>query len=302
MNINQMTKKLLPGFISILLLTFLVLVVSSGKPAPNQIPSVEKGIELNWKLEENDSLYYRTVMTTIGESSFDIDFGGLFDKITDSTDTKTDEFGKKFFNKLKDHYNQSNMVSILTNSEYFDDVINIEMVVEQKKETEGGDDKGEVIKMMESMLTGIMLRGSIHKNGSLHSFWMQGRQKNLLSLFFELPAGSVNKGDSWTMENVSFISNDQNFICRTAEKKNLVTLTDIKVISGETIAVMDYDILESVTGDFLKQKSAMKFIYKARAEFSLDRGKWISYNGIMSLEASGIMNSKQKQKFALIEL
>ena len=45
----------------------------------------------------------------------------------------------------------------------------------------------------------------------------------------------------------------------------------------------------------------MKFIYKAQAEFSVDKGKWVSYNGIMSLNASGFMNSVQKKKFALIE-
>jgi hypothetical protein len=156
-----------------------------------------------------------------------------------------------------------------------------------------------------------MLRGSVYKNGSLHSFWMKNNQKNLLSLFFELPNKELKKGDSWILSNVNFIGNDHNFICKKAEKKNQITLTDIRKLNGETIAVIDYNILEYVFGDFNtpaflgneagSKKTEMKFIYKAQAEFSVEKGKWISYNGIMSLDASGALNSVQKKKFALIE-
>lgn len=45
----------------------------------------------------------------------------------------------------------------------------------------------------------------------------------------------------------------------------------------------------------------MKFINKARTEFSIDERKWISYNGIIALNALRVMNSVQKKKFALIE-
>lgn len=184
------------------------------------------------------------------------------------------------------------------------------MVAEEKNKKDDDEVDG-MNKMMNSMMKGTILRGSVYKNGSLHSFWMKSNQKNLLSLFFELPNKTVSIGDSWTLKNVNFIGNDQNFICRKAKKKNLITLIDIKEKDGETVAVINYDILEFVSGDFNSpsffgngggnKPTEMKFIYKAQAEFSIDKGKWISYNGIMSLEASGVMTSVQKQKFALIE-
>ena len=49
------------------------------------------------------------------------------------------------------------------------------------------------------------------------------------------------------------------------------------------------------------EKTVMKFVFKAQAEFSIEEGKWVSYNGIMAFESSGVMTSSQKQKFALIE-
>lgn len=303
-----MTKKLIYGITSTILLSTLVLIACSN--TSDKSNSTENGIELNWKLSDNDSLSYKTVMTEIGESSFEMDLGGLFDKITDSTKTDKDQFGKDFFNKLKDQYNNTNLLTILSNSIDFKDVINIEMVAEQKDNKED-EEKDEMKKMMNSMMKGTMLRGSVYKNGSLHSFWMKNSQKNLLSLFFELPNKPVSKGETWTLNNVNFIGNDQNFICRKAEKRNIITLSDIKGIEGQTIAVIDYDILEYVSGDFNSpaffgnegenKTTTMKFIYKAQAEFSIDEGKWISYNGIMSLDASGVINSVQKKKFALIE-
>lgn len=301
-----MTKKLIYGITSIILLSTFVLIACSKTSGKNN--STENGIELNWKLSENDSLSYKTVMTEIGESFFEMDFGELFDKITDSTKSDKGQFPKNFFNKLKNQYNNTNLTTILTNSSDFKDVINIEMIAEEKKED---DETDEMKKLMNSMMKGTMLRGSIYENGSIHSFWMKSNQKNLLSLFFELPNKSINEGDTWTLNSVNFIGNDQNFICRKAEKKNIITLSEIKEIEGRTIAVIDYDILEYVSGDFKSpaffgneggnKTTTMKFIYKAQAEFSIDEGKWISYNGIMSLDASGVMNSVQKTKFALIE-
>jgi len=305
-----MTKKIIYGITSTILLSTFVLIACSNTSDNNNSNSTENTIDLNWKLSEKDSLYYKTVMTEIGESSFEMDFGGLFDKITDSTNTDKDQFGKNFFNKLKNQYNNTNLVTILTNSSDFEDVISIEMVAEQKEKKEN-DETDEIKRMMNSIMKGTMLRGSIYKNGAIHSFWMKSNQKNLLSLFFELPNKPIKKGETWTLNNVNFIGNDQNFICRKAEKKNIVTLSDIKEIDGQTIAVIDYDILEYVSGDFnspaffgnegANKTTTMKFIYKAKAEFSIDDGKWISYNGIMSLDASGVMNSVQKKKFALIE-
>jgi hypothetical protein len=108
------------------------------------------------------------------------------------------------------------------------------------------------------------------------------------------------------------IGNDQNYICKEAIKVNIVTLTDIIERDGETIAIVDYNIREFVSGDFVNPgfsgkpgkstETIMEFLYSAQGEFSVDQGKWLSLNGILSLDATGIMSSNQKQKISLVEV
>lgn len=305
-----MIRKILFSFIGLVSLFFILLISCS-----NTNNNTKKDIVLHWKLSQNDTLRYKTVMNEIGESSFQLNFGKLFDTLTKSTGSNDKSTGKDFFNKLQHQFNDTQLTSMLTRSQDFKNVIDIAMVVDSDEKEdeislEDDDEVAKIQKMMNSMMKGTMLRGSIHTDGSLHSFWMKSNQKNLLSLFFELPNTPISKGDTWTLDNVNLISNDQNFICREAKKKNTITLTDIKEINGEIIAVIDYDVLEYVSGDFNAPtllgtdsgtKTTMEFVYKAQAEFSIDKGKWISYNGILSLDASGVMESKQRKKFSLIE-
>lgn len=305
-----MNRKITYSIINIIILSTISFVACSNRIDENNIEVTKKVVKLQWKLSNNDTIFYKTVMSEIGESSFEADFGGIFKKDTNSTKTGVNKLGNDFFKKLKDQYNNTNLVTRLTKSPDFNAVVDIEMIAEQKdkKEVNGKD---EARSFMSSMMKGTMLRGSVNTDGSLHSFWMKNSQKNLLSLFFELPNKPIKKGDTWTLHNVNFIGNDQNFVCRKAKKENTITLTDIKEINGETIAIINYNIIEFVSGDFKMPKyfgssgknktTEMEFVYKAQAEFSINKGKWINYNGIMSLNASGMMNSVQKKKFALIE-
>jgi len=89
-------------------------------------------------------------------------------------------------------------------------------------------------------------------------------------------------------------------------------MVDIKKVKGESIALLKYDIVEYVKGNFFmpsfggggkeggETPSIMKFTHQAVGEFSIDKGRWISYDGIMSLVSSGVMNTKKKTKFTLI--
>ena len=275
-----------------------------------QANDTDSSVDLQWKLKPGDTLTYETVLTEIEASSIDIDFGGLFDQIVDSTDVENKDIGKTLFKQLKNLQANTNLVTRLTSSENVAEVINIETIAIPKEENEHSDEDG-ISPMMNAMMRGTMLRGSVYKSGNVHSFWVKSSQKNLISLFFELPTRAISIGDSWELKNVNLIANDQNFICKEAQRKNKVTFTELKIVDGETIAVIEYDVLEYVSGDFStpaifgnekgNQKTTMKFIYKAQGEFSVDQGKWVIYNGIMSLDATGALNTTQKQKFALVE-
>jgi hypothetical protein len=90
-----------------------------------------------------------------------------------------------------------------------------------------------------------------------------------------------------------------------------VTLIDIKTINGEKIAVLKYNIVEYVKGDFNtpsffgnvggQKETMMKFTHQGIAEFSVDKGRWVNYDGIMSLETTGVMTTNQNTKFTLID-
>lgn len=106
----------------------------------------------------------------------------------------------------------------------------------------------------------VSLRGSVCENGDIHSFWTKSNQMNLLSLFAQLPNKKVVVGESWPLD-VKLINCDQNFTCKSSSHKNMVTLKKIQVVEGEVVAVLNYDILESVQGVFdmslMKQMSSI---------------------------------------------
>ena len=283
-------------------------------------PANAETVKLQWKISPEDTLKYKTIMNDIGEQKLEMNFGGMFDKLFDSIPEKDKLFGKDFFNKLQKSFNDTDFITLLTDSKYFDNTVDIAMYTvadnpflsnnndKDDNEAEKKEDEDMFVKLLKKMMRGIMLRGNVYKTGGLQSFWLKSGQKNLVSLFFELPDKELKVGDKWTLDNVNLISFDQNFICEKADKKNVVILSDIITENNEKIAVIDYDIYEYAEGifenPFLDNKvdTKMKMVYKAQAKFSITQGKWVSYTGIMSLDATGFLDSKQKKKFALIEI
>ena len=270
-------------------------------------------VDLKWKIAKDEKLSYLTVMSDIDTSSIEMDFGGLFKALSDSSENGIKE-SKEFFKKFNQAFKNQDYVTTLTNKG--NRVIDIVMTAkpkEQSKETDidkANSKEAEIMKMMQSMTQGVVLRGSVYESGGIHSFWIKSTQKNLISLFFELPTNPVKVGDKWSLD-INLITNDQNFECDSAYKKNEVTLNEIKVVNGDSIAVLKYNIDEYVKGDFNtpsffgseggKKETLMRFSHQGIAEFSVNNGRWISYDVIMSLEATGIMTANKKTKYSLIK-
>lgn len=243
-------------------------------------------VQLKWKIDRNEELNYFTTMSEIDSSYFDMDFGGLNESLSGTTDEGIEE-SKDFFKKLNDLPQNQNLVTTLTNRR--NGVIDIVMTSKA-----------------------VVIRGSVYETGGVHSFWVKSTQKNLIALLFELPTKPLKIGDIWPLD-INLIENDQNFTCDDAHKINEVTLIDIKIIDGETIAVLKYNIMEYVHGIFISLSSIdnesdvtetetmMKLTHHGLAEFSVDKGRWISYDAIMSMEMTGIMTVNQKTKLTLKE-
>lgn len=291
----------------LILIIFLTFITTATFAQKNQT------IDLKWKIGENEKLNYATVMRDIDTSSVEMDFSGLFKSLSDSSENGLKE-SKAFFKKLNDVFKNLDYVTTLSTEE--DGVIDIVMTTRPKenlkevKQNSTDSKEAEMLKMMQSMNQGVVLRGSVYETGGIHSFWVKSNQKNLIAIFFQLPTAPVKIGDKWPLD-INLIANDENFECDSAYKINEVTLTDIKKVGGETVAVLKYNILEYVNGDFNtpslfgseggNKETMMKFSHQGIAEFSVDKGRWITYDAILSLEASGVMTANKKTKFTLIK-
>ncbi len=272
----------------------------------------EKSVDLRWKIAKDEKLNYTTVMSEIDTSTTEVNFEGFFKDLSDSSGVAP-HLAKNFFKDMSRSIQDLDYVSSLTSKG--NGVVDIVMYTVPKPENAEKENSSEeevgmnMAKMMQRMTNGVMLRGSVFATGGMHSFWVKSDQKNLISLLFELPAKPVKVGDKWSLD-IQLISNDQNFECDSSYKLNEVTLTDIKTVNGETIAVLNYQLVEYVQGNYTMpaffgdksevKKTTMKFVFQGLAEFSIDKGRWISYEGNMGLDSSGVMTSHKKTRFALI--
>lgn len=282
-----------------LLIGVLILLVSAALGQGRR----GKAVNLNWKIGENEVLSYSTAMDQIDTSLIELHFGKAFD-------TGSEE--RSVFDRLNEVMTHLDYVTTLSRK---GDVIDVVMSAKPKEPISNtawdsiDANSKEMAQLMQSMITAVKLRGSVYKNGGIHSFWVKTNQKNLIALFFQLPTEPVKVGDTWGLE-VNLISNDQNFRSDSSYHKNEVRLVEVKKVKGETIAVLRYDIVQYVDGVFdtpsffgkgSEKESIMKFSHQALAEFSVDYGRWISYNGIMSMDATGAMNAHQKTRFSLVK-
>ena len=236
-------------------------------------------VDLKWKIA--DTLTYNTVMQEV-----------FLEKSIEQSES--DSISKKMNGMFKAMQNQLSALKYET--KLFPDKngnVDIAMMLKEEKE----DTTETLFSGMTKMNGNVLLRGKVSPEGKLLSFYYKEAQKNLISILFELPTKPVAVGDQWNL-NVSMISMDQNFKADTLYKKNVVRLKDIKTENRTKIAVIEYDIEEFVSGDlsnkvmtmFSKEtadkKIFMKISHKATAEFDLEKGYWILYDGIMNIETN----------------
>ncbi len=253
--------------------------------------------DLTWKLKTGEVIEYKTIMQVVEQSDTSVD--ELFNDI-ESFDSQDYSFFKEEMDKINKDLQNTKMKTLL----YKDNknIIQIKMLAEFDKTQEDES----LLKRIIDINDGVMLRGAVNPNGSIQSFWLKSAQKNLISMFFELPSEPILIGDKWEMD-INFIGNDQSFICKHSNKINEVTLLDVISKDGEDVALLKYKIEEYVFGDFNSPISEtgkstelkMIFTFEALAEFSISDGRWIKYEGILNQEISGYMDNTTVQKISL---
>ncbi len=268
-------------------------------------------VELNWKINPGDTISYKTIMARIDSSVIKYNFGKIFNLGSDSTDIEADEAAKLY----KELSSIDNVDTITNLSCKKDSIVDIEMVAKAVKDIKEliPDSLKKYLEYMpnETPNQSILLRGSVYKTGGIHSFWLTKGQKNALAVFFELPQKPVKAGDSWKID-INFISTNQYFECDTSYKSNKVTLASLRETQdNDTIATIKYEITEYIKGNYYVPslfssttdtvKMEMKVSYQAKAEFSVTKGRWISYEGILHQYSKGLVDADIFMRYALIK-
>ncbi len=105
-------------------------------------------------------------------------------------------------------------------------------------------------RMARKMEGTVQLRGEITPRGKIVSFYLEGRQKNLVAMMLELPGRPVKVGDTWPLE-MNLISMGHGFVCDRAAHRNQAKLVAVtETPDGDRVATIEYLVLEGVEGTF----------------------------------------------------
>jgi hypothetical protein len=268
----------------------------------------QEAVFLKWKLQPNEVISYKTTMQEIDTANHrDLTMDGLIKSA--GIDENAADF-QKVFKQLNKEAQFSNFITYLKKNPK--NTINVDLYLKDttvKSINDTGkmaDIQHSMQEMMAKMNKGIMLRGVINEDGTIESFYTKNDQKNLIAALFELPGRSVKLGDTWAID-VHFLSMDQNFKCDSSFRRDIVKVVAINNTGNEHIVTLKYDILEYVSGDFNSpfgnnspMKTSMKMTHIALANFSIEKGRWISYDGVMALSATGMMAMQTTKKISLV--
>lgn len=246
-------------------------------------------IRLIWKINPNQPIGFKTSFDQLDINDFTFDLGQNEDEVSENLkqliEQRRNEFENTSFITLMKTNNRGNIETKMFSEKY----------------------ASKTSKSQNLSLDGILLRGEINNKGKTKSFYVKNDQKNLLSILFELPSKPIKLNDTWPIK-VNFIEVDQSFVCDSSEKINEVKLINILKESYDTIAVLRYNLIESVEGyiynsrDKTKKDLKMEISFKGIAEFSITQGRWNKFNGIIEHNQTGFMYSNSKQKISLVPI
>lgn len=246
-------------------------------------------VSLKWKLHPSENLSYLVIDNKTIHSA----------NKTDSTSSSIDV--KSLFYGPKESYSGSDTL-LCQMSTKGNGIININWINYNNSIRPTGVDTATAFTWQESTSGDTVLRGSLFENGNIHSFY--STQSDYLAFYFELPNRKIKVGESWQVDfNVIYF--DEGFICDSAYKLNSVTLSDVLVKKEDSIAIINYDLVEYVSGNyhgrmFGRNKVRMEFRHKATGEFSINKGRWLSYQATQTTETIGLMDPKTVSKVSFV--
>jgi hypothetical protein len=263
-----------------------------------------EAVILRWKLKPGEVITYKTIMQQTDSTAPSVKFNGGIWK-----DTAMNNNLKKTLTQLNKAMQGDSLKTYLKLNNK--DLITVEMHMSAPKQAVysdtifSGNDMHKFMALMNKMNAGIMLSGTIHEDGSIASFYTNSSQKNIIEMLFKLPEKAVKVGDTWPLD-INYISMDQNFVCDSSYKKNEVIVVAYINKDGDKIVTLKYNILEYVHGSFSTPfdnkpvQTSMEMGYLGTANFSVEKGRWLNYEGIMKVISTGIVSVEENKRFELV--
>ena len=305
-----------PKMLFLLIITVPVLFGCSPPAADSPEQSNSDAISLDWKLADDEVVIYTTAMEQITEADTQFNFDPL-DTLPAETGDNIPSLNELLTLATLNMPQSASFVSVLEKNERGNISVEMrlgQMTFDDTNISEASDVvDGDMLELQqtlreyrEQMSGTVQLAGELHPDGSIASFYLEQRQRNLLALMFELPSVPVQVGDIWELD-VNCISLGTGFIADHAEKMNRVQLTEItQNEAGEALAVIDYMVIEAVAGTmggaFMDEApdTSMTCSFLGRGYFLIDQGRWQQLNGEFKVTSTGVMTTSSAQHIALM--
>lgn len=256
--------------------------------------------ELIWKIEEDVPLHY---LAQIGNGTNSISMGkNLPDEI--ATRIPGDFIYKVLNVEVPIHTNYVLDAGLQKNSQ---GNISVEMILTDVERSPNDLTSSEKNLTIQALNTSSFVQGEISTHGQLVSTYLSQDQKNLLSLFFELPQHPMQVGDTWSIGAICITVEAGQFTLETSSIENQVTLSKIyETPNHELIAVLDYRIVENLEGTqmvplFLDEpvSASMQCNGIGQGEFLVEQGHWKQFDFQYTNTITGITDGTMTQNFSL---
>jgi hypothetical protein len=161
-----------------------------------------------------------------------------------------------------------------------------------------------ITKLLEDSL---MLLADIDLEGNLKSFYLNQKQKNMVSMLFGLPSKPVSLTDSWH-PNVNLIDLGNGYIVDQPKRLNSAKIIKFEhQEDGDELAHIVYVVHEGLDGKYELKPGphepsfpfTLNASYLGYGVFSVKHGYWVKFVGILNIDGSGQVPIQLKKQHVL---
>ncbi len=266
----------------ILLSSLLVTILFACQDKPERY-------NLKWNIPEKDVVIYNIQMKTI-DSLSSVDEKGMQTLIESVSKIYGDSIKVELSSASlhKGLMQQLNMLSYfaIVRSDKKDN-LKIDFITRQTKQYE----PIKYIDIFNKFIKKAFFKGVLSTDGLLYTNEGAEVWDPKINILFQLPNNPIEIGESWALNIIPEWQKNK----LDSNTVNKVTLTNIIVENGDSIAIIKYDLKNS-------ESSGKTMGFQGNAKFNMTKGKWIRYDGYLSQKTIGMLSMKQVQKIELNEI